>query len=171
MSNKEKGMKEKGKEGSIPEIPILFEDESCAVIDKPAGIMVHGDGRAKGPFLADWILAKFPQTEKVGESMRDLEGEEINRAGIVHRLDKETSGALIIAKTQEGYESLKKQFQDRTISKKYLSFLWGELKEEFGTINRPIGRSSGDFRKWSAQRGTRGETREAETYWTRLGNG
>ncbi|MEK9177651.1 MAG: RluA family pseudouridine synthase, partial [Patescibacteria group bacterium] len=56
----------------------------------------------------------------------------------------------------------------RTIKKKYLAFVWGEMKEEFGTINRPIGRSSSDFRKKSAQRGARGELRVAETYWTKI---
>lgn len=130
--------------------------------------MVHSDGRNEGPFLTDWIVKKFPKIIGVGEPGRTEGGEDINRSGIVHRLDRETSGALIVAKTQEGYESLKKQFQERTILKKYLAFVWGDIKEEFGTINRPIGRSGSDFRKWSAQRGTRGETREAETYWTRL---
>jgi 23S rRNA pseudouridine1911/1915/1917 synthase len=90
------------------------------------------------------------------------------RPGIVHRLDRETSGALLVAKTAAGHAHLKQQFQERTMVKKYLAFVWGEIPEEFGTITRPIGRSTSDFRKWSAQRGARGELREAETYWTRL---
>jgi 23S rRNA pseudouridine1911/1915/1917 synthase len=83
-------------------------------------------------------------------------------------LDRETTGALIVAKTQDAHAHLKAQFQDRTLTKKYLAFVWGEMKEEFGTITRPIGRSSADFRKWSAQRGARGEMKDAETYWTKL---
>lgn len=156
---------------TITEIKILYEDKDCLVIDKPAGIMVHSDGRAKGPFVTDWIVEHYPKTANVGDPMTDQQGKPINRAGIVHRLDRETSGALIIAKTQEAHANLKKQFQDRTISKKYLAFVWGDMQEGFGTINRPIGRSGSDFRKYSAQRGARGDMREAETYWTKKGSG
>jgi 23S rRNA pseudouridine1911/1915/1917 synthase len=152
----------------LPEIKILYEDADCLVVNKPAGLLVHSDGKATGPFLTDWINKNFPETKDVGEKMNGRDGMPVERGGIVHRLDRETSGALIIAKTAAGHASLKKQFQDRTIAKKYLAFVWGEMGDEFGTIDRPIGRSSGDFRKWSAERGTRGETREAETYWTRI---
>ncbi len=157
--------------GRLPKIDILYEDENCAVINKPPGIMVHSDGRGEGPFLTDWVAKKFPQAVNVGDPMTASDGSIMNRGGIVHRLDRETSGVLIIAKTAEGHAYIKKQFQDRTISKKYLTFVWGEIKEEFGTITRPIGHSGSDFRKWSAQRGIRGETREAETYWTRVWTG
>ena len=133
--------------------------------------MVHADGRSEGPFLTDWVLKKYPKTLKVGEPIRTPEGETVVRPGIVHRLDKETSGVLIVAKTAKAHAFLKKQFKDRTVNKKYLAFIWGELVEEFGTIKRHIGRSSSDFRKWSSQRGIRGEVREAETYWTRIGSG
>jgi 23S rRNA pseudouridine1911/1915/1917 synthase len=149
-------------------ITILYEDDHYVVVNKPPGTMVHPDGRSGGPYLTDWISTTYPQTVGVGEPVRDPEGNTIDRPGIVHRLDRETSGALIIAKNQEAHVFLKSQFQDRTITKKYLAFVWGEMKEEFGTITKPIGRSANDFRKWSAQRGARGEVREAETYWTRL---
>lgn len=148
------------------EIEILYEDADIVAVNKPAGLMVHSDGRAKGPFLTDWIVEHFPQALNVGEPARAQNGETLNRSGIVHRLDMETSGVLLVAKTARGFECLKKQFQNRSIKKKYLAFVWGEMKEEFGTINRPIGRSSSDFRKKSAQRGARGELRAAETYWT-----
>jgi 23S rRNA pseudouridine1911/1915/1917 synthase len=149
-------------------ITIIYEDDNCLVINKPANTMVHPDGRSGGPYLTDWIVSTYPKIAGIGEPVRDPEGNPIDRPGIVHRLDRETSGALIIAKTQEAHAHLKAQFQDRTITKKYLAFVWGEMKEEFGTITKPIGRSVNDFRKWSAQRGARGEVREAETYWTRL---
>jgi len=152
----------------IENITILYEDKDCLVINKPAGIMVHSDGRASGPFITDWITKHYPTIVGVGDVMTGQDGEEINRAGIVHRLDRETSGALIIAKTNESHAHLKKQFQDRTISKKYVAFIWGEMKENFGTITRSIGRSKSDFRKYSAQRGAKGDMKEAETYWTKL---
>lgn len=152
-------------------INILYEDDNCLIIDKPSGIMVHSDGRAKGPFLTDWILNHYPQTKDVGESISGPNGEIIYRPGIVHRLDRETSGVLIIAKKQEFHTHMKRQFQERLVSKKYIAIVWGLLKEDFGNITRPIGRSKNDFRKYSAQRGVRGELREAETYWTKLGDG
>lgn len=149
-------------------IDVLYEDVDCAVLNKPAGIMVHSDGKTEGEFLTDWIAEKYPESKDVGDPMTDMKGQSINRAGIVHRLDRETSGALLIARTSKGHEMLKKQFQDRTISKKYLAFVWGELKEEFGTIDRPIGRSTSDFRRYTSGRGIRGETRDAKTYWTKI---
>ncbi len=149
-------------------VDIIYEDASYVVVNKPSGVMVHPDGRSGGPYLTDWILEQYPETKNVGETIHGVDGSEIIRPGIVHRLDRETSGALIVAKTPEAHAHMKAQFQDRTITKKYLAFVWGELKEEFGNITRPIGRSGSNFKKWSAQRGTRGETREAETYWTRL---
>lgn len=156
---------------AIENINILYEDKDCLVINKPAGIMVHSDGRAKGPFITDWVVSHYPETVDVGDKMRDEAGQDINRAGIVHRLDRETSGVLIIAKNSESHANLKNQFQDREISKRYVAFVWGEMNENFGTINRPIGRSGKDFRKFSAQRGARGDMRDAETYWTKLGTG
>lgn len=149
-------------------IPILYEDKDIVAINKPAGIMVHADGRSKGPFLTDWVIEHYPQALNVGEPARATDGSELNRSGIVHRLDAETSGVLLIAKTALGFETLKKQFHDRLVKKRYLAFVWGEMKEEFGTVNRPIGRSSSDFRKKSAQRGAKGELRTAITYWTKI---
>ncbi|HEY4478231.1 MAG TPA: RluA family pseudouridine synthase [Candidatus Paceibacterota bacterium] len=142
------------------EINILYEDKDIIAVDKPAGLIVHTDGRTKESTLTDWILEKYPETKNVGELMGDIE-----RPGIVHRLDRDTSGVILIAKTKEGHKCLKDQFQNRTIKKKYLAFVYGEMKDEYGIIDRPIGRSSTDFRKWSATRGTRGEMREANTYW------
>jgi len=153
----------------MPEkIDILYEDKDCVVINKPPNLMVHSDAKSNGPFLTDWISEHFPTTKDVGDPMTGPEGESVERGGIVHRLDRDTSGVLIIAKTKEGHASLKEQFKNRTIVKNYLTFVWGEMADEFGTINRPIGRSGSDFRKWSAGRGIRGDIRDAETYWTRI---
>ena len=150
----------------LPTIGILYEDTHILAINKPAGLMVHPDGRSAGPFLTDWLVKKYPRIKNVGESMLTPAGEQIIRPGIVHRLDRETSGVMLVAKTAKGHACLKEQFKARTITKKYLAFVWGEFTEDFGTINRPIGRSGSDFRKWSAQRGSRGIPRKAETYWS-----
>ncbi len=154
------------------EIPILYEDTHILAIDKPAGLVVHDDGRTEEPVLTDWILEKYPKTKGVGESIEVKVGENITktieRPGIVHRLDRGTSGVLLIAKTKKGHAHLKEQFQNHTLEKKYLAFIYGELKDDYGIINRPIGKSPRDFRRWSASRGARGEMRPAETWWTRI---
>lgn len=148
---------------------ILYEDKDIIAVNKPAGLVVHSDGRpaqagkTNEPNLVDWLLSKYPEIKNVGEPGRNAKGEEVLRSGIVHRLDRDTSGVMLVAKTQEAFESLKSQFQNHKIQKTYHAFLIGELKTDKGTIDRPIGRSSKDFRMWSAQRGARGELREALT--------
>lgn len=151
-----------------PEPSIIFEDKDVLVLDKPAGIAVHADSRTQERTLADWIAEKYPETKGVGESLGD-----IVRPGIVHRLDKDTSGVLIVAKNNKTYEFLKKQFQDRLVGKKYLALVWGNVKEDEGVVDRPIGKSAKDFRQRSATSNARGTLREAETHWKvkeRFGN-
>ncbi len=150
---------------------ILFETNDIICINKPAGLLVHGNGRPipeggiEEPTLVDWILKERPLIAGVGEPII-FEGKSIDRPGIVHRLDRETSGVMVIAKNQEAFEWLKQQFKDRHIQKEYHAFVWGHFKEASGIIDIPIGRSSGDFRKWQAGRGTRGEERDALTKWS-----
>ena len=143
----------------------LYEDEDILVINKPAGLVVHPDGRTKEPSVSEWFAKTYPDSKDVGEAIEKTSGEVIERAGVVHRIDRDTSGILLLAKTKEGYECLKKQFQNREIEKVYHLFVYGDVKEDRGTINLPIGRSSGDFRKKSAQKSARGEMREAVTYF------
>lgn len=142
---------------------ILYEDKDIVAINKPAGLVVHSDGKTNEPNLVDWLLLKYPEIKNVGEPGRNAKGEEVLRSGIVHRLDRDTSGVMLVAKTQEAFENLKSQFQNHEVQKIYNAFLLGELKNDKGTIDRPIGRSSKDFRMWSAQRWARGELREAVT--------
>lgn len=144
---------------------ILYEDQDVLTVNKPAGLVVHSDGKTKEKTLADWVVSKYPEVENVGEPIISLSGEVIKRPGIVHRLDRETSGVMLIAKNQKSFENLKKQFQEHKIEKKYEAFVWGKFKEKEGEVNRPIGRSKSDFRKWSAQRGARGGMREAITVY------
>ncbi len=149
-------------------ITILYEDKDIVVVNKPSGIVVHPDGKSKGPFITDWVLENYPKAKNVGEPVETKEYGIIERPGIVHRLDRDTSGVLLIAKTKAGHAKLKEQFQERTVVKKYLTFVYGEIKDRFGIINRPIGRSPNDFRRWSATRGARGEMRDAETWYVLL---
>lgn len=144
-------------------IKILYEDEYILALDKPSGMMVHADGRNKEPTLVDWINKNYPELKEIGEEQILQNGEKIKRPGIVHRLDKDTSGVIVVAKTKKTFEFLKDQFKNRKVQKIYNAVVWGSFKEKEGIINKPIGRSAGDFRKWSAEHGAKGELREAVT--------
>lgn len=147
---------------------ILLDTPDYLVINKPSGLVVHPDGKKEEYSLVDWILEQFPEIQSVGEPLRlEYKGEEkiIHRPGIVHRLDRETSGVMIIAKTQAMYEHLKKQFQDHVIQKQYLAIVSGKT-EPRGIINESIGRSGSDIRKWVAGRSARGTMRSAVTRFT-----
>jgi len=147
------------------EIKILYEDEYILALDKPSGLLVHADGRNKEETLSDWIIENYPNLKAVGEQQTLQNGEKIERPGIVHRLDKDTSGVILVAKTKEAHQFLKEQFQSRKIEKIYNAVVLGNFlpdKTE-GVIDKPIGRSSSDFRKWSAEYGAKGELREAVT--------
>jgi len=112
-------------------IKILYENNDVLVVDKPAGIVVIPD-------LIDELIKKYPELKSVGETPR---------YGIVHRLDKDTSGILLVAKSTKGLIFLQKEFINRRVEKKYITLAEGEIKEEFGEIKNFIARSKKDFRK------------------------
>ena len=155
MNNKEKN------------IEILYEDENILAINKPSGLVVHGDGRPDNneETLVDWILENYPNVFEVGEVMvlNNEEKTEIKRPGIVHRIDRDTSGVMLIAKTEDSFEYLKNLFKEREIEKTYHAFVYGNIKEEELVIKEPIGRSSKNIRRWTSGKDIRGEGREAET--------
>jgi 23S rRNA pseudouridine1911/1915/1917 synthase len=149
-------------------IAILYEDAYVLVVNKPSGLVVHADGKTDEPTLVDWILETHPEIQGVGEPLRLSDGRVLDRPGIVHRLDRDTSGVMVVAKTSESYEHLKKQFKDREVQKTYRAFVYGKMKDTDGVIDRPIGKSKKDFRLRSAQRGARGAMREAVTEYVVL---
>lgn len=126
------------------DIQIIYEDDNIVVINKPAGLIVHPSLVTRSTpqvlTLVDWLVAKYPEIRNVGD-------ESGFRPGIVHRLDKDTSGVLVVAKNQRAFEFLKEQFQSRTTSKKYIVLVNGEMKNDHGIINLPISKSKNDFRK------------------------
>ena len=143
-------------------IKVLYEDKDILAIDKPSGISVHADGRSKEKTITDWVIKNYPKLKNVGESIF-VDDKEINRPGIVHRLDRDTSGVLILAKNKKAHEFLKNQFKNREVKKTYNAIVSGWVKNDHGIINKPIGRSPTDFRRRLAGRGARGELREAIT--------
>lgn len=146
-------------------IKILFENKNLIVLDKPAGFAVHGDGKTEQKTISEYVLKNFSKLKYVGENLPGIE-----KPGIVHRLDKDTTGCLIIAKNQQAYENLKHQFLTKKIKKEYVALVWGNVKYDTGMINVPIARSKSDFRKKEIVKVTsedrekfRGEERESLT--------
>ena len=172
---------------SNPQPKILYEDENILAVNKPAGLLTHSDGRSTvltagkskdlstgstsspqassghGKTLSDWFVKKFPQAKNIGENIILTDGEEIDRSGIVHRLDKDTSGVILLAKTQKGFDCLKKQFQNHEVKKIYHTIVVGRPRDSRGVIDAPIGKSQTDFRARSANRQAVGHLREAKT--------
>ncbi|MBI4366596.1 MAG: RluA family pseudouridine synthase [Deltaproteobacteria bacterium] len=136
---------------TIP-LDILFEDTACLVVNKPAGMVVHpGAGQARGT-LVNALLAHCTDLAGVGDAIRP---------GIVHRLDKGTSGVMVVAKTHAAHAALVRQFQERRVTKRYLAIVFGRIAEA-GRIDVPIGRHPTD-RKRMSTRARR--SRPAETAW------
>ncbi len=151
---------------------IIFENEDLLVIDKPFGMLVHDDGRSEGvDTVVSWFLRHAPEANGVGEPGFATNGAPLERSGVVHRLDRETSGVMVLAKTAAAHAHLKAQFHDRLARKEYRAFVYGRMHERYGTIDRPIGRHSRFFQLRSAQRGARGVLRPAVTDWERIGTG
>lgn len=133
----------------VPEV--LYEDKNVVVINKPAGLLVHGIFDKNGPkhsgeTLTDWLAAHYPETKDVGDPK--LDGK-VNpqRGGIVHRLDRDTSGALVVARNQKSFEYLKKAFQGRAVKKEYLALVWGRIHEKSGVIDKPISIKDGSVKR------------------------
>ena len=148
-------------------LEVLYEDSDCIFINKPAGISVHADGKTPETTLADMLMSLYTDIDKVGEPLViKHKGKTITipKPGIVHRLDKETTGVMLIAKTEEAYQFFKKQFQEREIEKVYHCFVYGWPKEDTQEIVGAIGRDSGNIRKWVVGKFARGTIREAQTH-------
>lgn len=145
------------------ELRVLFENDEIVAVDKPAGVMTHPDAHTEEETASDWFARAYPASKEVGEKQYLVNGKEILRPGVVHRLDRETSGVLVFCKTQESHAFLKEAFKSRDIEKTYLAFAYGVPKEREGVIDFPIGRSRKDFRLRSAQPKARGMLRDAIT--------
>jgi len=108
---------------------IVFEDEEILVLDKPAGMVVNRAKTVREKTVQDWLESKFP-----------ISSEFVQRAGIVHRLDKETSGLLLVAKTPKAFANLQQQFKERKVEKKYFALVHGRVEPKEGEICLPVGR-------------------------------
>ncbi len=134
---------------------VIFKNDDFIIIDKPAGLAVHPVDFESEDTLVNGLVAKFPEIENVGDDPL--------RPGIVHRLDRETSGVMIVARNQESFELLKKSFKNREVQKKYLALVWGNLEKKKDTIKKPIARSSDYKKQVIAGKKTKTKVREAVT--------
>ena len=136
----------------IPEpipLDIVYEDDDIIVVDKPAGLVVHpGAGNESGT-LANALVFHFNQLSGTAGRIRP---------GIVHRIDKETSGLLVVAKDDQAHEHLSDQFRDRLVFKLYVALVYGRVSESHGEIEAPIGRSPHNRTKMAVLRGGAGRT-------------
>ncbi len=142
---------------ALPTPTLVAEEETFLVLYKPAGIAMHPAGNSRQTTVSDWISTTYPQILGVGEDEK--------RPGMVHRLDKDTSGLVLIAKSNTAFKALKRLFQERKIEKTYFTLVYGNLSEASGQVDLPIGRVKGE-KKRAVPAGKRefgGELREAST--------
>jgi 23S rRNA pseudouridine1911/1915/1917 synthase len=116
-------------------VAVVYADDDVVVIDKPAGLVVHPGAGNQTNTLVNGLLARFPEMADVGDPARP---------GIVHRLDKGTSGLLVVARSPAAYESLVEQLSARTVGRSYDTLVWGRPEPAVGVIDAPVGRSSRD---------------------------
>ncbi len=122
----------------LPDIKIIAETKDYIVINKPAGLLMHGTETEERTSVVDWLLHKDPKIAKVGEDP--------SRPGIVHRIDKDVSGLVVLAKTQNSFDDLKKQFAKRSILKMYQALVYGEDLPDEGEIKFKMSRSTKGYR-------------------------
>jgi 23S rRNA pseudouridine1911/1915/1917 synthase len=121
------------------DIKIIYEDEDLLVLDKPAGVIVNKADTTKGEFTVQEYLEEKFKTNPAYLAA-DKESDFYKRAGFVHRIDKETSGILVVAKNPKSFENLQAQFKDRKVSKTYVALVHGHVDSENGEISVPVGR-------------------------------
>ncbi|OGY93830.1 MAG: hypothetical protein A2406_00555 [Candidatus Komeilibacteria bacterium RIFOXYC1_FULL_37_11] len=121
------------KPADFPALPKIVEKtDEFLIIEKPHNLLTHPTDKKETNTLADWLIQEFPQTKKIGDDP--------TRPAIVHRLDKEVSGLMVIPLTQASFDNLKNQFQDRTITKEYTALVHGQMINESGEVNTPLER-------------------------------
>jgi 23S rRNA pseudouridine1911/1915/1917 synthase len=135
---------------------ILFEDDAIVVINKPAGWVVNRADSYKDKTIEDWTEERFDIGNYKFSDEDSIDGEYgsakdifLKRNGIVHRLDKDTSGVLLLAKTPSALVELLRQFRDREVEKKYVALTHGKLQPTEGIIRLPMQRSEGDYKKFA----------------------
>ncbi len=140
----------------VPQVKVVDETADYLVIEKPSGLLVHPAPSQKTSTLVDFLLEHDPKIKGVGDAKE--------RPGIVHRLDREASGLMVVAKNKKAFSWLKKQFQEHAIKKEYLAMVYGKPSQDFDTIATPIGRKKGKGRMSARAHAQEGD-RDALTHY------
>ncbi|MBI2594661.1 MAG: RluA family pseudouridine synthase [Candidatus Colwellbacteria bacterium] len=119
---------------------IIYEDKNFLAVDKPAGLLTHSTTSSKEETLVDWLKKRYPEVAKIGDDPK-------TRPGIVHRLDRDTSGIMLIARNQKYFEYLKNLFQTRAIKKTYRALVYGRVIPKKGSIKKEIRIKSGTTKR------------------------
>ncbi len=136
-------------------LDIVFENDNFYIINKPAGLQVHPSAINKNETLVNALISLNSDLKDVGENWE--------RPGIVHRLDKDTSGLMIVAKNDKSFEELKQAFQEKKVKKTYLTLVWGKLEKDADLIDLPIAKTTSHQKQKVAQGKFSGQAREAQT--------
>jgi len=142
------------------DIDVVFSSQDIVILNKPSGLLMHATQRQEKDTVADWVAKHYPECVRIGDA---------GRGGIVHRLDRETSGLVVIARTQEAYNVLKELFATRTIQKGYYALVWGIPQGDKGVIEKSITAHQGKRRTvepWSQKEPN--TVRDAKTEWRRI---
>jgi len=161
-NEQEKNNKIKTGEKLFKKIKVIAEEKDFLIIYKPVGLVVHSAPGVKDFTLVDYLLKKYPDIKKVGEDCA--------RSGLVHRLDKEVSGLIVVARNQKSFLNLKKQFQNREVEKEYIALVHGQIENQTDTIDFPIKRSTKGFKMAAVPHSYQEneQIREAKTHLTVL---
>ncbi|MGF1597384.1 MAG: RluA family pseudouridine synthase [Acidimicrobiales bacterium] len=138
-------------DGTI-EVPVVYSDDDVIVVDKPAGLVVHPGSGTRDDTMVNGLVARYPELRSVGES---------ERPGIVHRLDRGTSGLLMVARTTEALDDLGRQLAERTVERRYRTLVAGHLAADGGVVDAPLGRSPSD----ATRRAVVADGRPARTHY------
>ncbi|MFA6790774.1 MAG: RluA family pseudouridine synthase, partial [Parcubacteria group bacterium] len=153
------------------ELEIIYEDKNIIAVNKPAGLQVHPDYNEKLNTVVNKVISRYPEISSITEDSSALSR---MRPGIVHRLDKDTSGILAIARNKKTFDELKRMFKAKEVLKKYLAIVYGAPEEKTGIINKPLARTSNYRRQTIAGKKTKTKIREAITEYKlvkKLNNG
>lgn len=144
-------------------IEVIFEDKSIVVINKPSGLVVHPYDHSTEFTIVDFLHEHIPESFSIDNNVTLQDTRVIPLGGIVHKLDRDTSGVMVVAKTQNIFDELKEQFRNHTIQKIYFALVDGIIESNFFTIDAPLGRSKKDYKQSTNPTNPRGELRSAIT--------
>lgn len=145
-------------------IQVIFEDKNILALNKPSGLVVHPFPDSDEYTLLDFLKEKYPDTFNIKNEKILQNSLVLNLGGVVHKLDRETSGIIIVAKNEKSFLELQKLFQERKIQKTYVAKVSGEIAEKEFIIDAPLGREKKDYRQVANPTNPRGELREAITH-------